>query len=937
MKGKEFTEAELRGGVGLGLQRMNDKQVASYLKIRELMNDVYLNTNYLKRKQMELEGMVGVPVPVSKGSKQSVVPGRILTEKDNVQGEAGLVGGTRIYNPEDDSYLTQGSKELNELRETHEIAELSYYVSKGSKDTYKFLLVPKGKFKPLPQQVIRYQPGWMPQIEKTPFAYLRMLNPGRVNGVTVALDSSNNMRKLSANALRTIARGNSVRTVSEWTNTQDFVDLVKLHNPSLTEEQIRKGKGTLWDVDTDASREGVARSDFSKREIGDARNRFLLYDVTGDSRIPVHQALSIAVSRSRLEMGQAGFLDLREKQFMKYLRENNYLENPGSGFYDAVIKHPDAGRKRALKFYHRFLKDMQRIPSAEDVAWRNKAQEIALLLEKSDFFNTGKGQGTREMLLRLGNGNPADQVRGAAFHAFLGVFNPAQLFVQASQMAVSLSLHPTYAPKVLPRAFAMRLVMNTDGSKDVINQVAKTVGMDKKELLAAVEVWNKTGLKQSVFQSADHNALLAGEGLTRGMMERLSKKSLFFYAEGETASRIYAFNVAAETLMRRTGKKWSDLDADDIVGLHRETQRTTFMLDRANAAMFQKGVLGVPTQFWQITTKTMENFGLMPGSQKAARFTANERLRIAMGQAALFGAAGIPFGHYFANNIGAALGFSPEELSPEAKASIAQGFQGFFQQWVFGTQFDTASRMSLMNGFEVLLENFTDEKTLPEQALGAFGGLFGQRVLPLVKSMSLGLVQSMSPEEEAKISDVQFKQIMEELVSVFSSGKSALDAWYMMNTRQIRSANGSLLYSYSDDDPLAQEAMGRLLGFGPLRASEHWDLKARQKALSEDMGRVVERSVQNIRRHWRDYPAGHKDHESQTRIMQQTILQTANMYKDPIQRGQFLNRLRLAVYGDKGLALRKSELKNQNYETQSVSAETSAYLSNSIISNEGLN
>lgn len=936
VKGKEFTEAELRGGVGPGLKRMNDAQVASYFKVRALMKDVYRSTNYLKRQRMLREGMLGVPVKASKGSLDSVVPGKIITEGEQIKGEPGLAGGTRIYNPEDGTFLAQGSKELNELRETHEIAELSYYVSKGSKDTYKFLLVPKGKFRPLPQEVIRYQPGWMPQIEKTPFAYLRMLNPGKVNGVPAVLDSANGIRKLSANALRTIARGSSIRSVTEWTNSQDFVDLMKLHNPSLTDEQIKNGKGSLWDVDTDANREGVAQSDFSKRELGDARNRFLMYDITGEGRIPVHQALSIAVSRARLEMGQAGFLDLREKQFMKYLRENNYLENPGSGFHDAVIKHPDAREQRALKRYHRFLKDMQRIPSAEDVAWRNKAQEVALMLEKSDFFNTGKGQGTREMLLRLGNGNPADQLRGAAFHAFLGVFMPAQLFVQASQMAVSLSLHPTYAPKVLPRAFAMRLVMNTDGSKDVINQVAKTVGMDKKELLAAVEVWNKTGLKQSVYQSADHNAALAGEGFTSSAARRISKASLFFYAEGETASRLYAFNNAVEHLMQTTGKKWSDLDADDIVGLHRETQRTTFMLDRANAALFQKGIIGVPTQFWQITTKTMENFGLMPGSQKAARFTANERLRIAMGQAALFGAAGIPFGHYFANNIGAALGFSPAELSAEAKAGIAQGFQGLMQQWVFGTQFDTASRMSLMNGFEVLLENFTDEKPLPEQMFGAFGGLFGQRVMPLVNSMSLGFVQTLSPEEEAKISDVSRKQIFEDAISIFSTGNAILKSWYMLNLRELRSANGSIIYRYSDDDPLSAEAAAQFLGFAPLRISEHWDLKARQKAMSEDMGRVVQRTVDNIRRNWLEYPPGHEHHEEEVRKLKQLIYQTAAMYDDPEQQAEFIRRVNTLANKDTGLAVLKSAVRGYNKEPQSMKAQAQPYLSNSIISNEGL-
>jgi hypothetical protein len=650
--------------------------------------------------------------------------------------------------------------------------------------------------------------------------------------------------------------------------------------------------------------------------------------------MPADKAISLAVSRANIELGQAGLTNIREEQFMRYLRKNNLLEDPSSNFQNAKLNtNLPAGERRALERYRKFLSDIQRLPTQEDIAWKAKAQEVALLMERSDFFNHGKGRKARQYLLQLGQGNPADQLRGAAFHAFLGVLNPAQLFVQASQMAVTMSLRPDLAPKALPRAFAMRLLMNTDGSSEVARLVAKTVGVDQQEFQAALKIWDQTGLKQSVRLSADHNALLAGKSLTRGMVQRLSKGSLMFYTEGETASRLYAFNMAAEALMKRTGKKWSDMGADDVIDLHRETQRVTFMLDRNNAARFQQGVFGVPTQFWQITTKTMENFGLMPGSRKAARFGASEKMRIAMGQAFLYGSVGIPYGAYMTNNIGAALGFSPHDLSAEAKAAVGRGFTGFMQQYLLGTEAVLADRMSLMNGFETLLENFEDDKVLLEQMLGAFGGFFGQRAVPLFKSLTLGFVQQLSPEEEDKINDVTAMTIFEDLAKLFSTGNNFLKAYYMAELQELRNSRGNIIYRYSPTDPLSEETTLQVLGFQPLRAQQHWDAKNRQKALSEDMGRVVEASARNIVRFWKDYPPGHSEHADRARAIQYQIWKTEQMYEDPVQRERFRKNLKNKLYNDEGRALIRSLIRSYNFEGTGAEfgAEKNDFLTNQII------
>lgn len=961
VRGKEYTEAELIAGVETrgGMKRFEEgsKEIQSYFKVRSLMKSVERGTNYLAREEALRQGKVGVPVvPFREGTVDNLalnsetVPGKVFTEtniallKQQLSKSAGRQDGSfpdKIYNPQSKEYLDIDSPEIRimlEDKKSHQIAKLDHHVHSNANDTYQWVLRPKNSFEPLPAQMIKNQPGWMPRIEKTPFAYIRMLNPGKVNGITAKdiLASKGGFAALNATALRTVARSNSFRSAEEFTFSNEFVQLMLKHNPSLTEDAIRNGRGKIWDVDTDVARDGAASSEFSKRNPTDARNRYLLYDITGDSMMPADKAISLAVSRANIELGQAGLTNIREEQFMRYLRKNNLLEDPGSNFQNAKLNtNLPAGERRALERYRKFLSDIQRLPTQEDIAWKSKTQEMALLMERSDFFNHGKGKKARQYLLQLGQGNPADQLRGAAFHAFLGVFNAAQLFVQASQMAVAVSLRPDLAPKVLPRAFAMRLLMNTDGSSEVARLVAKTVGVDQDEFQAALKVWNQTGLKQSVMQSADHNALLAGKSLTRGMMQRLSKGSLMFYTEGETASRLYAFNMAAEALMKRTGKKWSDMDGDDVVDLHREVQRVTFMLDRNNAARFQQGVFGVPTQFWQITTKTMENFGLMPGSRKAARFSAGEKMRILMGQSFLYGSVGIPFGAYITNNIGAALGFSPHDLSAEAKAAVGRGFTGFMQQYLLGTEAVLADRMSLMNGFETLMQNFEDEKMLHEQMFGAFGSVYGQRVMPLIKSLTLGLVQQLSPEEEDKITDITAMTIVEDLIKVASTGNNALKAYYMYELRELRNSRGNIIYRYSPTDPLPAEAAAQLLGFQPLRAQQHWDAKNRLKALSEDMGRVVEASAKNIIRFWRDYPPTHPEHADRARALQYQIWKTEQMYEDPVQRERFRKNLKNKLHDDEGAALIRSLIRNYNFEGTGAEfgVDRQDFLTSQIITN----
>lgn len=508
------------------------------------------------------------------------------------------------------------------------------------------------------------------------------------------------------------------------------------------------------------------------------------------------------------------------------------------------------------------VRDWQGFATAEERAWNSSVQKLYDFAMNRVEKGGVQGYGYKKAGKLLGNLKGVDPVaaaRASAFHSLLGWFNFSQLWVQAQGAMVAYSLGAgKYASRVIADSSAFAF-LDTGGSvlEKSAQAIAKASGRDVKDLTKLHELWKKTGYRDSVLQTADHAAVSKGYGMTSAIFRKMADEGLIFYRMGELTNRRMSFNTAIQRWLEKNGTKTlDDIDDDALRDVMDDANNMMLNMTKANRANWQKGVLSLPFQFLQVTTKFLETAIGFNGN-----FTGAERGRLIASQLVLYGTAGVPLAGLGTKYAMEALGVTQQDIeeNPGLVKTWNDGFWGATTHWVFGADIEVASRGSLLRGISDTIDTwFVQESQIQEKLLGAFGSTATR----FWDSLTYNLKPFMLSEYEPDWADAG-KLLVSPFLDTVSTWNNVEKAILMEKMDAIYSRNGRVLDTrdYSWTEELAQG-----MGFQQTPASETWDLITRERANENIRRKITDYVMRRMNDFANKYPSGGYPQSEYTRL-----------------------------------------------------------------------
>ncbi len=719
-EGKLYSFEDLTDiGVGANSVRLSEVEAQAYYGARNVVGQMY----DLKNKQIVDSFLAtGVKLVDAFGG---VVPAKSFDDVASaLKGWKETSSDSRWINIADDG-LKQGDvpvsllkfKRKDEL--TEEILEEAYkegyvlvknssqsvFLKRGNNTTQWGLVRKEFVKSPRGQQVINKIPGYMPKQRTNGYYFIKSSKPGVLSG------ADKNFR-----TGQTVAWADSSKSADEWIALQDNPkDFIRLFDRELPPEQsiteIAATHGGMY---------------FGKRKatelpyVGDQKAEF-----AGSFEAMQHYINHIG------RQYPASLYRLGSEQRLLEIAKNLGVKNARS-VQDVLAKAEASGLATSSKSYKLIeslqnqVKFINMIPTSSEQAWAKRWETVANALDKrlpipgwdkvpKFFYN--KAQAST---------HPADLMRGITFNHLLGMYNPAQILVQASGAMVSFAVAPLQFTKALPKAVGWSMLDNMIA--DPIAQAKAMKWMRKNKLgeyADSYELWAKSGYRENIVNSnADYTSVfMKNLPYDANILQKAVSNHTVFYKMGELANTRMAFGTALEEY--RAANKISKLDFENPKVLEAIRERAEILrlnMSRANQAWFNKGAVSVPLQFQQVITKYFEK--VLPKSFGGTNeLTSLEKFRLASIPTTIVGLSGVALAENVSIELMRAMGIDAQELSPEETTMIKFGAIGWMMNEALDINVDISTRTTLAANIpQKVWESLTQQKAT-WQWLGATGSV----------------------------------------------------------------------------------------------------------------------------------------------------------------------------------------------------------------------
>lgn len=822
-RGKVFTPDELRTQFGLD----NDNEISAYYRINRLYNNLWNIRNGEKRRELDTLGYKNINFSRNGDSSIGKSYENALTASSSIN--ANSIG--RLYDAGEDAIIDMKSAPSDIISKAYEDGKTlvrmdePYDIGDG-RGLYRYALVSADEVGELPTQVLARKEGYVPRLYEDAAYFVKEQDKIIVDG-----DKSFTQHK----TLRFFDNKRDADTYRAQLKEQFIATRMdELAEQGLEGEQLERRKKAIEEEAEDkyirlADREeetlsaasGEASHGQGGLYTGARAQDALLFGLEGDraNRVNSFDALMRNIGNvSRYASINQWRLGLEQR----WINTANQIFKD-KGIQSRVTKFEKLPQTSETSEEVRFLnrtfdqiRDWQNFPTPEEQFFSNVMRGLY------DWAGDHDHKRTARLLGNFRDADPISAARATAFHSLLGFFNPAQLWVQAQGAAMAISIG---AGKHLTRSMANTAALTALGNGAVnsnrIGLAAKAARIDKDELTALHELWDKTGYADSVLQTADHAAAAKGYGMTMDAIRRTANAGLLFYRQGEFFNRRLSFSTAVERWKaNNTGKSIKDIGNDELKLIMDDANNMMLNMTKANRALWQKGLPSLPTQFLQVTTKFVET-----ATGLNQNFTRAERARLLTGQLALYGAAGVPLvsvGTMIAKEV---FGMTQADIddNPMTVKAINDGIWGVWAMQMFGADIELSSRGSLMRGITDFVDNwFIEESSITEKLLGAFGST-GERFF----STLAGKLRPLSIQNMGELDFENFSSIITApILASFSTYNNAQKAILMERLDSAYSRSGRVVAEGFSPGEVFMQA----IGFQPTQVTETYDLQSRIEA-----------------------------------------------------------------------------------------------------------
>ena len=569
--------------------------------------------------------------------------------------------------------------------------------------------------------------------------------------------------------------------------------------------------------------------------------------------------------------GFGSYKDALVEQFLKTFKE---VGDPADSAVQRVLygEFPSTMEPATKAYAERVrnhLATQLNIPTPSAVQQAERMRRISNYMEGKGFTNIA------QTALEWRKGDPGGIMRSIVFNAYLGMFNLAQLTVQAQAGLMVLGMHPVHGTKAVMSYPVIRagLLLDSVGNGAAIKELYKrssgilgdNLGMNTiDDFMETIKLIKQTGALDDIYSSA---TFMGKEGVTNlegvlaqytggiGSIARALPSDILAlgrkpFNEGETFGRIMAVDVARRML--KEGHKNIDvLSREGSEWITAQAERLTFGMSRANIMGMQRGLTAIPFQFahyqWKFAeallsknakktvTRTLTDgkVEMNIGTKKSPNwvpydilelpyqgFTKQEKMGIGAMMLGAYGTASMPGLDLVAEQV---FGENLSELTREQQIALKEGIPALLLSSIDkDSEISFGSRYAPLPYFDQLRKAIFVEGTPSEFLMGPAGGLIdntwegSKEIFELLRE----------PELDTKSIG---KSVVRTLAGLTSSTNTAYKYYVMVGLDQmVRSKTGKTLYEIT---PLEQI----ISIFGPkaYKEIESWDLRQKDIDLKD--------------------------------------------------------------------------------------------------------
>jgi hypothetical protein len=784
-----------------GRSYLSSAQADAYYKTRELSDWQWRQANALKWDEMNFERFKSVDLTAVSGELSSKIGFGKIVAKD-VAAPTG-----RIFDSEAGSLMSVADVQKKLKSSEYVVVRLSDTVKHGDKsrnvEYFDNVLIKASEIKPLPKHVLRYHKGYVPVLRENVNFVSRVIQRRVVNGVKTKGEITLGLHTSEADAAK-------------------FLDNYKSNNPDIDPKNYTIKKDRELDPDdktTSQASGSLITSSRSSREIYEGVGVERASPVKALGRQMGHIATHGNINNYRLTA-----IEAFEKTYGKFLINPHAGE--GNSWTRPVKSGVDPEVAQSLNRVREYIKSQVGVSTEAERAMSAKMQRLGEAVEGSKAGRLFTSEKQRRALMNGTMRHPASAIKSSVYHTTLGGWNPAQLAIQGSGISVAASLHPIQALTAVPRYFALKAMgMSDTVAVGGLDTMAKAMGLPVKDAKALHIAYSETGITDSFKSLSDFDAQVR-TGLTdASVVSKLFETNLMFVKEGENFNRSIGYLVASQNHAKKIGKSFSQFKTLDWKKVNERGVELSLNMHRANAAEWQKGWLGVPTQYKAVIAKYLETVTGMNGA-----FTRTERLKLVAGQIAIFGSSGVPFGAFFVGGVVAAMGIDAASLPKEQQIALREGVISSLFYAMTDTEFSISNRVALQASFEEMIGFFSGDVSFGEAFIGP-AGMMGSRAWDA--SARIAAVSSFEMAKE--FPRETFIVAIDEVMKITSTWRGIQQARLWDNLGYVTDNKGNKLFPLEDGDGVVT---AKFWGFNPSRVNHMYKAKDFLKAKSQEVADV---------------------------------------------------------------------------------------------------